>query len=389
MPLLQKTIESLQRLIEFPSVSSVSNASVSEHVSEQLRGLGFDVEQTEYLDDNGTHKVNLVARRDPPDSDSPKPDAAGSGGLAYFCHTDVVPAKGWTGPGGDPFRGMIEGERIYGRGSCDMKGSLAVMMTAAEQVTAQEQTAPLWIVCTADEEVGFGGAKRLVKSSEGYRDIVSAQPLAIIGEPTRLSVVHAHKGIIGFRIVSQGRAAHSSTTSGINANEAMVPMLVELLELGRRSRNETEFQDDRFDPPILSWNFGVSDHCDAVNITPDRSDAWFSLRPMPTVSGEELIRAAESKAAALGLEFVCFEGGDPLWVEPDLPAILSMCELAGGSPKTVCYGTDGGEFSELTQRLVCGPGDIAQAHTTDEWLEFDQINRGIDLYVRAIRKWCT
>lgn len=384
MPLLQKTIESLTNLIAFPTVSSTSNAEISDSVSEQLETLGFHVEQTAYSDSRQQRKVNVVARRDPQGS-----AASDSSGLAYFCHTDVVPAIGWTGPGGDPFVGVIEGDRLFGRGSCDMKGSLAVMMTAAAQISPSEQTSPLWIVCTADEEVGFDGAKHLVKDSDGYQQIVDAQPLAIIGEPTRLSVVHAHKGIVGFRITSRGRAAHSSTTAGINANEAMVPMLAELLELGGRSKSDPVYHDARFDPPILSWNFGVSDHCDAVNITPDRSVAWFSLRPMPGINGEDLIARAEQKAAALGLEFERFAGGDPLWIEPDTPCIQSMCELAGGEPRTVCYGTDGGEFSGLSKRVVCGPGDIAQAHTTDEWIELDQVRQGIELYTKAVRRWCT
>ena len=384
MPLLQRTIETLSQLIAFPSVSSTSNADISDAIAERLESLGFLVERGEYLDAQQRRKVNLVARRDPQSRPS-----VSRGGLAYFCHTDVVPAIGWTGPGGDPFTAKIAENHLFGRGSCDMKGSLAVMLTAAAQVTAAEQTAPFWIVCTADEEVGFEGAKHLVRDSAGYREIVAAQPLAIIGEPTRLSVVHAHKGIVGCRIISHGRAAHSSTTDGINANEAMVPVLQRLLELAGRSRTDPRYQDDRFDPPLLSWNFGVSDHSDAVNITPDRSVAWFSLRPMPQIDGEDLIAEAKQAAESVGAEFQRFEGGRPFWIEPDADCIQEMCELAGGDPTTVCYGTDGGELTELQRRVVFGPGGIAQAHTTDEWIELDQISQGIDRYTRAIRHWCS
>ncbi len=382
MPLLQQTIELLTRLIKFPSVSSTSNADISDAVSERLESLGFDVEQTAYVDANDKRKVNLVAKR------GPSSDLATTGGLAYFCHTDVVPAIGWTGPGGNPFDGVIQGDRLFGRGSCDMKGSLAAMISAASQVSARQQTSPLWIICTADEEVGFEGAKHLVKESAGYRQVVRSQPLAIIGEPTRLSVVHAHKGIIGLEMTSRGRAAHSSTTEGINANEAMVPLLQTLLDLNRRTKTESRYHDDRFDPPTLSWNFGVSDHSDAINITPDRSVAWLSLRPMPEIDGEDLIAEVRAKAESLGLEFERHSGGRPLWIEPDTPCIQQMCELAGGVAQTVCYGTDGGEFTELEQRVVCGPGDIAQAHTTDEWIELNQIQQGIELYTRAIGRWC-
>lgn len=383
MPSLQHSIETLQKLVGHPSVSSTSNTAVSETASEALAELGFDVEKTTYVDPQGVSKTNLVARRAPVASGSSE-----SGGLAYFCHTDVVPAEGWTGPGGDPFRSVIHEDRIYGRGSCDMKGSLVAMLSAAARVPAEQQQTPLWIVCTADEEVGFLGAKDLVKNSVEYRNIVRSQPVAIIGEPTRLSVVHAHKGIVGMRITSHGRAAHSSTTDGINANEAMVPLLQQLLEIRQQTEQSEQYHDRRFDPPVLSWNFGISDGCKAVNVTPAKSVAWVSLRPMPEIDGRDLMTRVEEKAKALGLEYQVCEGGSPLWIDPDNSYIGDFCALAGGRPKTVCYGTDGGEFNELKHRAVCGPGDIAQAHTSDEWLEIEQLSKGIDLYEKAIHFWC-
>ncbi len=383
MSLLQNTVDLLGRLISFPSVSSSSNADISDFVGGQLEALGFSVERTEYIDGDQQQKVNLVARRDPKQGGGDF-----DGGLAYFCHTDVVPADRWTGPDSDPFVGVVEGDKLFGRGSCDMKGSLATMLAAVSQISAADQSKPIWIVCTADEEVGFEGAKHLVKESNAFRQIVQSQPLAIIGEPTRLSVVHAHKGIVGCSITSRGRAAHSSTTDGINANEAMVPMLRKLLELNRRTNVDSKYHDSRFDPPTLSWNFGVSDQCRAVNITPEKSVAWFSLRPMPEIDGEDLIAEARETAESLGLEFKRFAGGGPMWIDPQAEFLQAMCRLAGEPAKTVCYGTDGGEFHQLQQRLVCGPGDIAQAHTTDEWIELAQIEAGIEFFANLLRRWC-
>jgi acetylornithine deacetylase len=380
----QRSIETLKNLVEIASVSSDSNLAIAEVVQQRLEALGFLVERTTYEDPHGIAKVNLVARRDPVSvstQDSPP-------GLAYFCHTDVVPAIGWTGPGGDPFAAVLQGERLYGRGSCDMKGSLAAMLTAAREVNAAEQTAPLWIVCTADEEVGFCGAKHLVRESAAYREIVDAQPLAIIGEPTQMSVVHAHKGITGFQITSLGRAAHSGTDDGINANQAMVPMLQTLLEINQRSRQDSRYLDHRFDPPSLSWNFGVSDGTSAVNITPQKSVAWVSLRPMPEIDGNDLIELAAARARSLDLEFNVLGGGAPFWVDPEAAHVRELCALVGGSPRTVCYGTDGGELRELRNRVVIGPGHIAQAHTSDEWIEIDQLQRAAELYEKAIGRWC-
>src|SRR6056297_2571080 len=177
-------IETLRELVSFPSVSSSSNRSISDYVTRQLESLGFSVERTTYRDQHHTEKVNLVARRDPGSQrEGPKTRERNLHGLAYFCHTDVVPANHWAGPGGDPFRPTIEDNRLYGRGSCDMKGSLAAMLVAVAGVDVQEQNAPLWIVCTADEETGFLGAKHIVRHSAAYRGLADSDPVAIIGEP--------------------------------------------------------------------------------------------------------------------------------------------------------------------------------------------------------------
>lgn len=372
------SVETLVDLIAFPSVSSSSNGPVSDRVSQLLDDLGFTVEATGYTDAAGVSKVNLVARRNPTVSN------ATASGLAYFCHTDVVPVVDWTGPG-DGFTGVVQDDRVYGRGACDMKGSLVSMLMAASRVSAGDQTGPLWIVCTADEEVGFEGASHLVRSSAAYREIVAAGPLSIIGEPTSLKVVHAHKGIVGLQITSRGRAAHSSTDAGVNANEAIVPVLQTMLDIARRTRTDAGLQDDRFDPPHLSWTFGVSDGCKAVNVTPGQSTAWVSLRPMPEIDGEELIAELTAAADASGLIVKRFKGGHPVWIEPNAPFIQTLCKIAGGQPSAVCYGTDAGEFHELEERVILGPGDIAQAHTTDEWIAIEQLDAGGRLYERLIR----
>lgn len=371
----------LMSLIRQASVSVDSNVAITEVVASVLAQLGFDPCRCDYTDASGVRKANLVATRIPT-------KASGNPGVAYFSHTDVVPVEDWDGPGG-PFDPTVVDDRIYGRGSCDMKGSLVAMMVAASMIDPQDQVAPIRIICTADEETGFVGAKHLVESCPHYREMVKTQPLAIIGEPTRCQVVHAHKGIEGFSITSIGRAAHSSSREGINANIAMVPMLNELLRLYHVSESDPALQDLRFDPPTVTWNFGVSDRCTAVNITPGRSDAWVSLRTMPEIDGAVLIDAMKRKAGELGLVVTNWKGGPPMWVDADNPAVKAMCELSGCErPQTVCYATDGGEFTELVNRVVCGPGDIAQAHTSDEWLSLGQLQQGIQLYHQVLRRWC-
>lgn len=395
----------MRQLVQFPSISHTSNVAVTDWIDQQLQQLGFVTERVDYRDQHGVSKSNVIGRRSPAnasqrndaaaadewDSDRSRANRSRAGGLAYFAHSDVVPVDGWNGPGeADPFQATWQNERLFARGACDMKGSLATMLAAASRVDQTVQVAPLTIVCTADEEVGFEGAKQVVAHSKFFRELVAEQPLGIVGEPTRLEVVYAHKGIDGFRITSHGRAAHSSTRDGLNANLAMVPMLDEIKRLYDRSESEPQFRNEHFDPPTLTWNFGVSDHAQAVNVTPAESRAWVCFRPMPGVDGQELVEQAKRKAESLGLSFEPLFGGPPLWGDAERSSIEELLRITGGrETKTVCYGTDGGHFSELHDLVVCGPGDIAQAHTSDEWIALEQIQRGTDVYEQAIRHWCT
>jgi acetylornithine deacetylase len=382
--MMTSALELTEQLIRFPSVSSSSNAEIIHWLADWLRERDFEIERTDYLDPRGTAKLNLVARRGPL-------DGAPGKGLAYFAHVDVVPAEHWRAPTGrGPFEPSIDNARLYGRGSCDMKGSLACFLAAANRLPQPRQVQPLWIVCTADEEVGFRGARHLVQHSPAYRAIVATQPLSIVGEPTSLRVVHAHKGICGLDFTSHGRAAHSSTTLGLNANLAMVPLLDKLRELHFRCESDPGLRDLDFDPPTLSWNFGVSDGGSPHNITPAICHAWVSIRPMVDCDGKELLAEAAETAQRLGIEVEVREGCGPVWVEPDRPSVVRTCQLANQpKPCTVSYATDAGLFQELTDLVIMGPGDIAQAHTADEFIDLEQLTAGTDLYHRVIESTCT
>ena len=375
----------LESMIRFPSVSDTDNREITTWVGERLTELDFTTEWMTYRDPNGVDKHSIVGRRGP----------AAAGGLIYFAHSDVVPAAAWSGPATadgrlDPFSPVQSNNRMYGRGSCDMKGSFACMLSAASRVTGRQQAAPLTIVCTADEEIGFWRARHVAAHSKLFRNAVQEQPVGIIGEPTCMRVVHAHKGVAVYKITSQGRAAHSSTREGLNANLAMVPMLAELVRLNQRCETDPTLQNKAFNPPTLSWNFGVSDQAVAYNITPAMSRAWVCFRPMPNVDGQVLVDAIQAKADELGLDLAkSAKEGPPLWVDPAAPELLRMCEWVGQDrPETVCYGTDGGCFTELQRLLVCGPGNIDQAHTADEWISMDELVRGVEIYHLAIQRWC-
>ncbi len=367
-----------EQLIRLESPSAISNAPVSDFLQARLQEGEFEVERLEYTDAKGVRKVSLVGKK-----------GEGKGGLAYFAHSDTVPAETWHKEDVSPFTPEIENHRLYGRGSCDMKGSIACMLSAADQFEAEALNGPIYVAITADEEVGYLGAKQVAAESRFYREMVKAQTPAIIGEPTSLEVVHAHKGSYGFRVTSKGRAAHSSTREGLNANLAMIPFLQEMKAIHDETEQSQAWQDARFDPPTVSWNIGINDHTSAVNVTPPQSVCTVYYRPMPDQDPEILMERAESAARQCGLQFEAFRHGGPFFTDPDSEFVRQATKLAGREKSlTVSYGTDGGVLKELNNKIVFGPGSIAQAHTVDEWISLEQLELGTDMFATFIRHYC-
>ena len=380
-PLIFSAMDALdyaRDLIAFDSISPVSNLAVTDYVEEKLRRLGFETERLEYNDANGVRKASVVGKR-----------GNGMGGMALLGHTDVVPADSWSIAEHGPFQPTVKGTRLYGRGSTDKKGPVGCMLAAAERWMNAKHSQPLYIACTADEEVGFLGARQVAAESKLFQEMVQGNTRGIIGEPTSLEVVHAHKGVVGFVATSKGRAAHSSTDKGLNANLAMIPFLVEMKQIHDEVNGNSAWQNAEFQPPTLSWNIGINDHTRAVNITAPQSVCTVYFRPMPGMNVEPLIDRARSAAEVNGLEFKLIIEGLPVYTPADSPLIRDTLALAErGRSTTVAYATDGAMFGALRQLCVIGPGDIAQAHTADEWIELDQLERGTSLYARMIEEWC-
>jgi acetylornithine deacetylase len=321
-------------LVGFDSVSRSSNVAVTDFAEKTLRELEFVTERLEYDDANGVRKACVVGKK-----------GAGTGGLAYFGHTDVVPADRWFSSKHGPFQPTVKDGRLYGRGSCDMKGSIACMWAAAALTSAKKLKRPLYVTCTADEEIGYGGAQEVARRSQLYREMVAGGSHGIVGEPTRLEVVYAHKGTYGFSAISHGRAAHSSTNQGINANLAMIPFLAEMKALHDELERDPAWQNPEFDPPGISWNIGINDHTAAVNITPPQSICTVYFRPTPGQDAEVLMARARTAAERCGIEFKRGHSGRALYVDPQSAFVQEVLHLAGRSaPRTVAYGTDGTMF---------------------------------------------
>ena len=371
-------VEYASRLVASPSVSRQSNVPVTRIVEELLQGLGFETEFQEFVDRSGVTKSNIVGKL-----------GTGRGGLAYFSHTDVVPVDTWSIVEHGPFEPTVKNGRLYGRGSCDMKGSFASFLAAVQRLRDAKLREPVYVVCTADEEVGFHGAQHLVDHSALYREMVEAQSRVIIGEPTELNVVHAHKGVYGFRAIAHGKAAHSSTRDGINANVLMIPFLAEMKRIHDETLVDPRWLNHDFEPPWISWNIGINDLNCAVNITAPRSICTVFFRPMPGQDGNELIARARQAADQLGIEFQPELSGQPVYADPNGEYVRETLKVTGNTAsRTVGYGTDGVMFTELKQILVLGPGSIEQAHRDDEWISLDQLERGTDLYEQLVRRWC-
>lgn len=367
-----------KQLCSFESTSVFSNVPVTDYVEETLRKLGFITERLEYSDANGVRKACVSGRKGP-----------GKGGMAYFGHTDVVPADPWLFADHGPFEPTVVGDKLYGRGTCDMKGSIACMLAASEQFSAADLKKPIYITCTADEEIGYGGAAQIAERGELFQEMVAGGSNGIIGEPTLLEVVHAHKGTVGFRATSRGIAAHSSTRNGINANLKMIPFLVEMKSIHDELEADPAWQNDEFDPPTVSWNIGINDHTKAINITPPQSVCTVYFRTMPGQDADVLLKRVAFAAEANGLEFQVTANGRPLYIDRDSAFVVEVMQLAGRAiAKTVAYGTDGAMLGALKKLLVFGPGDIAQAHTHDEWVALDQLRLGTEMYAKLIRHWC-
>jgi acetylornithine deacetylase len=373
-----KALRYAKRLIEFNSTSHLSNAAISKYIEMKLTKHGFIVEKTGYLDGKGVRKINIVAKK-----------GGGYGGLAWFGHSDVVPAKRWFSKKFGPFEPAVARERLYGRGSCDMKGSIACILEAAQNFSWEDFQQPLYIVVTADEEIGFDGARVVAADSKYYREMVQHQTKAIIGEPTMMDIVHAHKGCYEFTATASGVAAHSSSRDGINANLKLIPFLSELSNIAHRAETEPGLQNHQFDPPTLSFNISIEGDRSALNVTSSKAKCHVNFRPMPNVDHHQLIQQVQHLANACDLQLELHPYGDPFWADPDSNFVKQSLQLVHKkASRTVAYGTDGGVFSELKDKIVCGPGSIAQAHTKNEWISLEQLHQGTDVYSKMIRHWC-
>ena len=366
-------VELTKDLIAIPSVSQDTNLEISDYLDRLLSQAGFEVERLEYLDDHGIRKISLVAKI-----------GRGKGGLGLFSHSDTVP--GGDGGDWDPFTPSVADGRLIGRGSCDMKGPLAATIVAAMSLNAAELQRPLFVVITADEEAGYGGANQVAAASAllkpGWPDV------GVVAEPTCLRPVYAHKGGIRVAVTAHGRAAHTSTGQGISANFLIAPFMAEMAALDRLFKKDTRFMNRVFDPPSNGFNMVIDDGNCRSNVTAAKTTCTLSLRTMPNDHRDEALAMIMASAGKYNLD-VSWHSVEPHFVSPDAPIVQAALRASGAAePETVPFGTEAAVYTDYLPVVILGPGDIAQAHTTGEWIDTAELQRSVPVYRQMIETFC-
>ncbi len=377
---LDRAVDWACRLIRHPTISSASNLALIAEVEDALTAFGFRCRR--FPNAEGT-KANLLAGIGP---DAP-------GGIVFSGHTDVVPVAGqdWSH---DPFDPRIADGRLYGRGASDMKGFLGVVLALAPEMAAADLARPIHLAFSFDEEVGCAGVGPLVRH---LKDADVRAELVLIGEPTDMRVVTAHKGIRVIRTTVQGRPAHSSRPEGgANAIAALARIALAIEdEAVRLAREEC---DARFDPPHTTVNLGEIRGGEAVNIVAGRAELLWEYRPLPGSDPDALVRRIAAFAAEQvlpGMRRTAPEAEIRFETVAAAPALeargnetaeeLVRGILGANRSHAVSFTTEAGLFQRIAglPAIVCGPGSIEQAHRPDEWVALDQLARAIDL-VRAL-----
>jgi acetylornithine deacetylase len=362
----------IARLVSLDTTSRGSNLELIEVVATELRRLGLT--PTILPNEDGT-KANLVAT-------IPAHDGGIDGGIALSGHTDVVPVDGqdWHT---DPFAPQVRDGRLYGRGTCDMKGFLGVVLAALPDLVAAPLREPVHLLLSYDEEVGCGGGAALARDLAG----LGIHPrICFVGEPTSMRVTTAHKSITPMELTVHGVAAHSSLTPrGVNAIEYAARAIVFIRSLAEEFRDQGPY-DGAYAVPYSTASVNVVAGGIAGNTVADLCLVQFEFRTIASVDPravrsriqahcdelqEEMAR--EDPRARIELRTVAMVPG--LDTTAQSPAALLGARLGGiPSADKVTYGTEAGLFQAAgIETVVCGPGDIEQAHSPDEFVELDQI----------------
>ena len=374
LPIKAETWDLIQRLVGFDTTSRDSNLGLIEWVRDWLKGQGVESRLT--YDPSGT-KANLFATI----------QQGTRAGIVLSGHTDVVPVDGqpWDT---DPFKATIKDDRIYGRGSADMKSYIAAALAMTPHFLAADLKSPVHFALSYDEEIGCLGVRGLIE------DLARAgiKPAGcIIGEPTSMQPVVAHKGKRAYKCCFRGREAHSALTpQGVNAIEYAARLVVYIRHMAERMR-DCETRDNGFDVPFTTLQTGVIKGGTAANIVPRDCEVHFEFRYLPGVDPEALESEIKSYAERVLLPemravdpatFIAFEtkaeipGLDPSVERAEQDRITSLAQALARNQAIakVAYATEAGLFQRAgIPSIICGPGSIGEAHKPNEFITLEQV----------------
>jgi len=369
-----RVLDILKRLIAFDTVSSESNMALIEYVRDVLATKG--IESLIVKDESGK-KANLFA------STGPKEQP----GILLSGHTDVVPVAGqaWTLP---PFEATLKDGRVYGRGTCDMKGFIALAIDAMLDAADLTLTRPLQLALSHDEEIGCVGVRRLLD----VLDLAPLRPfLCVIGEPTSMQFAVGHKGKSSYRTYCRGQEAHSSLAPrAVNAIHLASDFISALRDSQKRIE-KTGLRDEGYDIPYSTVHIGRIDGGKALNIVPNLCTLEFEFRNLPADNPDQLLSELRERAEALvreakqvstvaAIDIEVMNEYPGLDTHPSVEAVRLLHSFA--APDTqhvkVSFGTEGGLFANRLNVpvVVCGPGSIEQAHKPDEFIDETQLVAG-------------
>jgi acetylornithine deacetylase len=360
--------ELLAKLVAFDTTSSKSNLKLIDFVGAYLKDQGIASTRIPSPDGN---KAALFATIGPD----------GKNGIGLSGHSDCVPVEGqnWAS---DPFKLTFRDNKLYARGSCDMKGFLACVLASVPLFKSRKLKDPIHIIVSYDEEIGCTGVRPLIKMLS--KELPKPKAI-IVGEPTDMTTIDAHKRIDSYLTVVTGREAHSSMPQlGVNAI-AVAAKLV--LELDRLAAELAHVKDDRFDPPFGTMQVGTIKGGTAGNIVPKNCELHWQIRRLPGVGPDKVEHAYRSYVDTLvpGMRQTAPDSGIATTLLNSVPAFqadanseavaLSLSLTGANATNAVSYGTEAGLFEAAgCPTAICGPGNIAQAHAADEFVTLAQLD---------------
>jgi acetylornithine deacetylase len=366
-----RTLECLDRLIAFDTVSRNSNLALIDWAKAHLAAHGATI-RMDFSADRG--KANMLASF-----------GEGPGGIVLSGHTDVVPVDGqdWTS---DPFKATIRDGRLYGRGACDMKGFVGVVLGHAPDYAKAAAREPIHVALTYDEELGCLGIPHLIAAMRRWGIEPSG---CLVGEPTSMRPVSAHKGGRVYRCKVTGKAAHSSLApQAVNAVQYAARIVALIQEIAEREARQG-LRAESFDVPHTTISANLFNGGTAGNIVPAAAEILFEFRYVPGFDPDALIAEIEGFARrelvprmqavdpASGIAFELVNAIPALDAKETDAIFGRVCALAPGEKvEKVSYGTEASFFQNGgVPAMVCGPGSIAQAHKADEYVALEQLAR--------------